>query len=396
MSANGYILLFERNRQYITTSRPDSCRPLISPSQPAGNDGFDNENGDLIVRTGQPIVDPETGREFMPRMHLGAGEFGHVYKVLSQGKSYAMKVSRNEPSAHEQFQAETEILEVISNPQVQEHFPAGYFDTLIKFECAFVYHGHICVVTEALGPSLMKIIQERKYSGVGLDLVQSVLRDVLRAVNTMAKMKIVHTDVKPENILQINIMSQHVKLIDLGNARLIEEQFNGYAQSRFYRAPEVILRLPIETASDIWSVGCLAAELMLGLPLLPGQDEVHQFWLITQMFGSVPDFMIEASPVRKRYFHDDGTMKTEDELCQGMTYESFSELRSYFKHSQLEEIVMSYGIREGASPQFVEEEMEHRKLFVSLLNKMLNVNPRLRITAEEALEEPFMHIPFAD
>ena len=284
---------------HYPTSRPESSRPLISPSEPAGNDGLDNEHGDLIVRAGQPIVDPKTERAFVPRMHLGAGEFGHVYKVMSQGKSFAMKISRNDAGAREQFQAEVDILEVLSNPQIQEHFSNYCFDTIIKFECAFNYHGHICVVTEALGPSLMKIIQERKYSGVGLDLVQSVLRDVLTALSAMAQLQIIHTDVKPENVLQKNIMSQNVKLIDMGNARLVDEEFNGYAQSRFYRAPEVILRLPIAPASDMWSVGCMAAELMLGLPLLPGQDEVHQFWLITQMFGPIPDYMIKASPVAR-------------------------------------------------------------------------------------------------
>ena len=327
-------------------------------------------------------------------MHLGAGEFGHVYKVMSQGKSFAMKISRNDAGAREQFQAEVDILEVLSNPQIQEHFANYCFDTIIKFECAFNYHGHICVVTEALGPSLMKIIQERKYSGVGLDLVQSVLRDVLTALSAMAQLQIIHTDVKPENVLQKNIMSQNVKLIDMGNARLLDEEFNGYAQSRFYRAPEVILRLPIVPASDMWSVGCMAAELMLGLPLLPGQDEVHQFWLITQMFGPIPDYMVKASPVARHYFHEDGTMKTEEELCAGKSYSKFSELRSYFKHAQLAEIVKSYGIREGASQQFIETEMANRELLISMLEKMLTVDPQRRITAEDALKEPFMQIDF--
>lgn len=58
-----------------------------------------------------------------------------------------------------------------------------------------------------------------------------------------------------------------------------------YIQSRFYRSPEVILGLPFTYAIDMWSLGCVVAELFLGAPLLPGESEYHQLRRITDMQG---------------------------------------------------------------------------------------------------------------
>lgn len=60
-----------------------------------------------------------------------------------------------------------------------------------------------------------------------------------------------------------------------------------YIQSRFYRSPEVILGLPFTYAIDMWSLGCVVAELFLGAPLLPGESEYHQLRRITDMLGQV-------------------------------------------------------------------------------------------------------------
>lgn len=97
------------------TSRPG--RPLIDPFEPSGNDGFDNKDGELIVRYNDQIEDPETGKVFVTKLHYGAGEFGHVYKVALLGKTpspyFAMKISKNEDDAIEQFNCEAQILNYV-------------------------------------------------------------------------------------------------------------------------------------------------------------------------------------------------------------------------------------------------------------------------------------------
>lgn len=78
---------------------------------------------------------------------------------------------------------------------------------------------------------------------------------------------------KPENILLKDERCSKLKLVDYGSGCFREEQVYTYVQSRFYRAPEVILRLKYTEKVDIWSLGCILVELYTGEPLFPGNNE---------------------------------------------------------------------------------------------------------------------------
>ena len=73
-----------------------------------------------------------------------------------------------------------------------------------------------------------------------------------------------------------------------------------YIQSRFYRAPEVVLGLPYDCSIDMWSLGCIAVELFVGLPIFPGVSELNQLKHITDMCGSLPDWMLLVRCVDSR------------------------------------------------------------------------------------------------
>ncbi|KAK8893336.1 hypothetical protein M9Y10_021753 [Tritrichomonas musculus] len=361
------------------------ARPLIEPSIPVGNE-FDNANGDLIVFYDQEIVDEETGNVYLPKLCLGHGEFGHVYKVSLKGKtpkSFAMKISRNNDDAIDQFGCEGTVLKYIFNSSLPEQSLAN----VCKFESIFFYHGHECLVTEALGPTLLKILKERRFAGLGLDLVQSVLKDLLAALAALSTINLIHTDVKPENILQKSMTSRHVKLIDYGNSVIVGDYRNFYIQSRFYRSPEVMLNLPFDTKIDVWSLGCVAAELMLGLPLLPGVNEDHQFFLINKMLGPFPERMIEESPIRDHYFDSNNQIRPEL---------NSPDFKPYFVQDKLVDIILGYPIRADANQSFIEAERRNRDLFVDLLVRMLKLDPDERISAEEALSHPFLALQFED
>jgi serine/threonine protein kinase len=79
--------------------------------------------------------------------------------------------------------------------------------------------------------------------------------------------------------------SPTIKVVDFGSACHERHTVFTYIQSRFYRSPEVMLGLPYSTAIDMWSVGCIAVELFLGLPLFPGSSEYNQICRIVEMFG---------------------------------------------------------------------------------------------------------------
>ncbi len=81
---------------------------------------------------------------------------------------------------------------------------------------------------------------------------------------------IIHCDLKPENILLTDAASGQLKLIDFGSACFEGRTVYSYIQSRFYRCPEVVLGGTYGASIDMWSFGCVAAELFLGLPLFPG------------------------------------------------------------------------------------------------------------------------------
>lgn len=76
-----------------------------------------------------------------------------------------------------------------------------------------------------------------------------------------------------------------LKIVDFGSACLENETVYSYIQSRFYRSPEVLLGIPYNGAIDMWSLGCIAFEMLLGLPLFPGVSEHDQLHLIEKTLG---------------------------------------------------------------------------------------------------------------
>lgn len=102
---------------------------------------------------------------------------------------------------------------------------------------------------------------------------------------------VIHRDLKPSNIL-IN-ENCDLKICDFGLARVQEGQMTGYVSTRYYRAPEIMLTWQKYSEKvDIWSAGCIFAEMILGRPLFPGKNHIDQFCVITQLLGSPPDNVI--------------------------------------------------------------------------------------------------------
>jgi serine/threonine protein kinase len=159
---------------------------------------------------------------------------------------------------------------------------------------------------------------------------------------------------KPSNLL-LNANCD-LKICDFGLARTNSEKeyMTEYVVTRWYRAPELLLSCAEYTAAiDIWSVGCIFAELLGRKPLFPGKDYVHQLNLITRVLGSPDPSDLEFidSEKAKRY------MRSLPH-CQRVV------LGKYYPHSN--------------------------PLALDLIDKMLQFNPHKRITVEEALSHPYM------
>lgn len=111
------------------------------------------------------------------------------------------------------------------------------------------------------------------------------------------------------------LQSPQIKVIDFGSACHERQTVYTYIQSRFYRSPEVLLGIPYTAAIDMWSLGCIAVELFLGLPLFPGTSEYNQITRIVEMLGCVRPGNIamimlimtqDATSIHARYGQADG------------------------------------------------------------------------------------------
>lgn len=95
------------------------------------------------------------------------------------------------------------------------------------------------------------------------------------------------------------------KIIDFGSSCFEEERIYTYIQSRFYRAPEIILGTPYTQAIDIWSFACIIIELFIGFPIFPGESEGDQLARIMEYKGIPPINVMEESTRSGFFFNDE-------------------------------------------------------------------------------------------
>ena len=91
-------------------------------------------------------------------------------------------------------------------------------------------------------------------------LTKKIISDVLKGLVELKSISVIHTDMKPENI--VFDMSGKAILVDFGNAALIRDR--GVIQTRPYRSPESILGLEFDCSTDVWSLGCIVYEVLSG------------------------------------------------------------------------------------------------------------------------------------
>ena len=132
---------------------------------------------------------------------------------------------------------------------------------------------------------------------------------ILACLSFLSKHNIIHCDLKPENILLREENSRSIKIIDFGSSCFENNKVFSYIQSRFYRAPEIVLGIPYSPAIDMWSLGCILAELYTGLPIFPAESEKELISCIAEVIGEPPIELIQEGLRTSIYFTDDGKMK---------------------------------------------------------------------------------------
>lgn len=378
---------------YRTSKNPR--RVLTKPSQPRTNHGFDNDQNDYILYVND-ILGVQENKKYMVVDILGRGTFGQVVKCqdLDTQELVAVKVVKSRSVYLNQSLTEAAILEYIST-QVD---PNDEFH-LLRMKDKFMHRGHLCLVLELLSSNLYELIQQNQFHGLALKLIRKFAIQLVESLCKLKEADLIHCDLKPENILLESLDRPDIKVIDFGSARHEKQAPYSYVQSRFYRSPEVALGLSYSAAVDMWSLGCILAELFLGIPLFPATSEYDLLRRFIRMLGMPPTWMIEMGKNSVKFMNRSIDPNTGKHLYSLKPWEQFSHefhvkeqlSKEYFKDRYLEDIIMNYRLpRKNMTRQMVEKEMEGRRCLAHFLRGILNFNLLERWTPQEASMHPFL------
>ena len=362
---------------------------LVELNDPALNGGLDNSNYDLIVYEGS-VIEANNGR-FVIEKFLGSGTFSRVYQVseISSNAKYALKIGKSDDNSREQLAYECRVLQYLKD-QMQLCIDHSWF---FRYDLCFDYATHTCILMELFGKSVYDTLCENSFIGMDLRWIQAVLTGVLKCLAALQEREIIHGDVKPENIVQDLDGSLNFTLIDYGIATKVKPHVQ-IVQSVYYRAPEVIMYAGLDCKADVWSLGCVAAELFLGVPLFLGKTPAQLLYLMNKSIGPFPKDMVSRleKSVKNAYFDFEGVMKKRYILCSELGEDVMAEDR--FKYQRLVDNIMNYRRKKDDVAPISEEEAHHRKAFADLLQLMLKLDSNERCSAKEALQHEFMRIVF--
>nr|AAN31641.3 p38 mitogen activated protein kinase [Biomphalaria glabrata] len=207
----------------------------------------------------------------------------------------------------------------------------------------------VYLVTPLMGADLNNILKTQRLSD---DHVQFLIYQILRGLKYIHSAGILHRDLKPSNIA-VNEDCE-LKILDFGLARHTDEEMTGYVATRWYRAPEIMLNwMHYNQTVDIWSVGCIMAEMLCGKPLFPGSDHIDQLTRILSLVGTPSEELMEE-------------IKSNDAKL-------FIKSLPVMQHKDFK-VVFS-----GASP-----------LAIDLMEKMLDLNTKTRLNATQALAHEYL------
>jgi len=173
---------------------------------------------------------------------------------------------------------------------------------VIHIEDYVVFRKHLCMAFEKLSMNLFEFLKINDFNGFDHNLIRRFAIQLLYALKYLKQLEIIHCDLKPENILLKEENKSGIKIIDFGSSTFVDEKVYTYIQSRFYRAPEIMLGIPYTTAIDMWSLGCIMAELYIGYPLFPGESENDQMSRIMEMRDAPPKDVLAVSERKMKFF----------------------------------------------------------------------------------------------
>lgn len=358
---------------------------------------------------------------------IGKGTFSRVIKCVDkkisqkhQTKHYvAIKINRNVDKYQVAAKVEYEILQAIKN------YDKDNVSFCAHLTSSFDYYGHRCFVFPLYGRSVYGFLSSNKYTPFASVHVKQFAWQIIQAVKFLHKIKIIFTDLKPENIVFVTDRSirrtiaqldnslpsafqfwkmrmknagytdddircltveipidVRIKVIDFGSALFEARWHNHLVQTRHYRAPEVVLGMRWSFPIDIWSIGCIMLEFIYGRMVFNTHDSIDHLSQMTKMIGPMPDKIRNKIPneVREAYFKRDGSLKLQNAKISSVQCHP---LKRYFESYPSPSD--SKRAKDPKKPIIKQEDM----VMMDLVDKMLRWDPDERISAAEALQHPY-------
>ncbi|XP_053270367.1 homeodomain-interacting protein kinase 1-like [Pleuronectes platessa] len=227
-----------------------------------------SQNSEFKVSEGDLIPSPTT--YYLAQKYLGNGSYGMVIQCRNviTGETVALKIIKSTENI-DCAQEEEVIL------QTMKKLHSDSFNIVSLYE-SFFYKDHYCLVFEHLDMDLQKFKQISPGQHLQLKQIRPILQQLATALDFLNGAGIIHADLKPDNIMLVDHVRQplKVKVIDFGISLDDPEEMTGETlQTLWYRSPEILSKDPFSGSIDVWSLGCIAAEMSMGTPLFPANDE---------------------------------------------------------------------------------------------------------------------------
>uniref|UniRef100_A0A8D0DUI6 Dual specificity tyrosine-phosphorylation-regulated kinase 2 n=1 Tax=Salvator merianae TaxID=96440 RepID=A0A8D0DUI6_SALMN len=336
------------------------------------NGGYDDDQGSYVQ-----VPHDHISYRYEVLKVIGKGSFGQVVKAYDHKMHHhvALKMVRNEKRFHRQAAEEIRILEHLKKQDKDNTM------NVIHMLENFTFRNHICMTFELLSMNLYELIKKNKFQGFSLPLVRKFAHSILQCLDALHKNRIIHCDLKPENILLKQQGRSGIKVIDFGSSCYEHQRVYTYIQSRFYRAPEVILGARYGMPIDMWSLGCILAELLTGYPLLPGEDEGDQLACMIELLGMPSQKLLDSSKRAKNFVSSKGYPRycTITTLSDGSVVLNGGRSRRGKLRGPPESREWGSALKGCDDP-----------LFLDFLKQCLEWDPTLRMTPSQALRHPWL------